>query len=122
MPVRAEYETLARDFPALAAQFGITVDDALAGELVDLMAAFETVDRHLDALGDAHARVALGDAVLGALRGERRLDGELGARLDELHALVHRGGSLERVSDGVARLMAHSERLRTTTDARVFVQ
>jgi hypothetical protein len=123
--VRSEYETLARDFPALAAQFGIAVDDVLEGELVGLMAAFETVDRHVDALADADARLALGHAIVGALRGERSdlaLDGELGARLDTLHAQLVRGGAVERVAGGVERFFAHSELLRTTTDARVFVQ
>ena len=120
--VRPEYETLARDFPALAAQFGITVDQALAGELVRLMAAFETVDRHVDALDDAEARVALGRAIVRALRGDASLGGELGARLAELHALVSRGGAVEHVAGGVERFFACSERLRTTTDARVFVQ
>jgi hypothetical protein len=126
MAVRTEYETLARDFPALAAQFGITVDDALERELVDLMAAFETVDRHVDALDDADARVALGSAIVGALRGDRSMamamDGELGARIDELHALFRRDGAVERIAGGVERFFAHSELLRTTTDARVFVQ
>ena len=33
MWVRPEYERLARDFPALAAQFGIAVDARLADDL-----------------------------------------------------------------------------------------
>jgi hypothetical protein len=122
MAVRTEYETLARDFPALAAQFGIAVDDALERELVGLMAAFETVDRHVDALADASARLALGRAIVRALRGDVSLDGELGARLDQLHAQLRRGGAVDRVAGGVERFFAHSELLRTTTDARVFVQ
>jgi hypothetical protein len=118
--VRPEYETLARDFPALAAQFGITVDAALGRALLDLMAAFETVDRHVDALADAEARAALGRAIVGALRGDQSaIDGELGARLDDLRALFAQG---EPVAAGVERFFACSERLRTTTDARVFVQ
>jgi hypothetical protein len=123
--VRTEYETLARDFPALAAQFGIAVDGALERELVGLMAAFETVDRHVDALDDADARVALGRAIVRAVRGEATgsaIGGELGARLGELHALLLRGDAVDRVAGGVERFFACSELLRTTTDARVFVQ
>ncbi|HWE30359.1 MAG TPA: hypothetical protein VHB97_20275, partial [Polyangia bacterium] len=78
--VRPEYEALARDFPALAAQFGIRVDAELAAELIDLIAVFEAVDRHVDAVDDATARAALVDSIVGALRGDASgagaLDGE----------------------------------------------
>ncbi|HEY2744384.1 MAG TPA: hypothetical protein VGL86_07170 [Polyangia bacterium] len=120
---RPEYERLARDFPSLAAQFGLTVDAALAGELVDLIGVFEAVDRHVDAIDDAGARVALQRSILAALDGGAPLDGELGARVAVLRRLAARdAGAARRCGAEVERFFARSETLRTTTDARVFVR
>jgi hypothetical protein len=127
MWVRPEYERLGRDFPALAAHFGIAVDAALAGELVELIAVFETVDRHVDSINDAAARAQLAASIVRALRAEAALDDELdrelGASLAALRRLTARGGALPAdVVGNVERFFARSETLRTTTDARTFVQ
>src|SRR4051794_32570336 len=127
MWVRPEYERLGRAFPALAAHFGITVDTALADELVELIGVFEAVDRHVDSINDAAARAALVASIVRALRQDAALDGaldgELGASLAALRRLTARGGALPHVVVGsVERFFARSETLRTTTDARTFVQ
>src|SRR3954449_11775283 len=88
MWVRPEYERLARDFPALAAQFGIVVDDALAHDLVELIGVFEAVDRRLDAIADAQARARLAAAIVYALRDGAPLDAELDAELAALRRLT----------------------------------
>lgn len=121
--VRPEYERLARDFPALAAQFGICVDAALQRALLDLMSVFEAVDRHVDAVADAAARARLTASIVGALGGGAALHGELGASIATLRRLTaHAGAAEPRVVDGVARFFARSETLRTTTEPRCFVQ
>jgi hypothetical protein len=121
MWVRAEYERLARDFPALAAQFGLTVDAALAHDLVELIGVFEAVDRRIDQLEDAAARAALTAAIVRALRDGSAIDSELDAQLAALRRLTAHG-ERARVSACVARFFACSEILRRTTDARAFVQ
>jgi hypothetical protein len=124
MWVRPEYERLARDFPALAAHFGIRVDAALAGELIDLIGVFEAVDRHVDAVEDAAARAALTAAIVRALGDEAtpgpELHGELGASIAALRRLTARAPAA--VVECVERFFARSETLRTTTCARTFVQ
>ena len=123
MWVRPEYERLGRDFPALAAHFGIRVDAALAGELVELIGVFEAVDRHVDSINDAAARAELAASIVRAIRDEAALDGELGASLAALRRLTARGGALPAgVVGSVERFFARSETLRTTTCARTFVQ
>ena len=127
MWVRAEYERLGRDFPTLAAHFGIRIDAALAGELVELIGVFEAVDRHVDSINDAGARAALAASIVRALREEAapdgKIDGELGASLAALRRLTARGGALPAdVVGSVERFFARSETLRTTTCARTFVQ
>lgn len=135
MWVRPEYERLGRDFPALAAHFGIAVDAALAGELVELIGVFEAVDRHVDSINDAAGRARLAASIVRALREEAapngasddapdsKIDGELGASLAALRRLTARGGALpDVVVDSVERFFARSETLRTTTCARTFVQ
>src|SRR5437764_8611880 len=106
MWVRPEYERLGRDFPALAAHFGIVVDAALAAELVELIGVFEAVDRHVDSINDAAARAELAASIVRALRDDAapdgksdgkldgKLDGELGASLAALRRLTARGGAL----------------------------
>ena len=128
MWVRPEYERLARDFPALAAHFGIAVDAALERELVELIGVFEAVDRHVDSINDAAERRALAAAIVRALAAGAPadgapLDGELGAAIASLRRLTARDGAVDaRIIAGVERFFARSETLRTTTDARVFVQ
>ena len=119
--VRPEYERLARDFPALAAQFGLTVDDALAAELVELIGVFEAVDRHVDAVADDAARARLAASIVCALRGGAPLGGELGARLAVLQRLVRRADD-DRCPAQVEQFFACSETLRTTVGARAFVR
>jgi len=131
MWVRPEYERLGRDFPVLAAHFGIAVDAALAGELVELIGVFEAVDRHVDSINDAAARAGLAASIVRALRQEATLDGaldhtidgELAASVAALRRLTARGGDVPAdVIGNVERFFARSETLRTTTCARTFVQ
>jgi hypothetical protein len=127
MWVRPEYERLGRDFPALAAHFGIAVDATLAGELVELIGVFEAVDRHVDTINDATARAQLAASIVRAIGDDAapngKIDGELGASLTALRRLTARGGALPAdVVGSVERFFARSETLRTTTDARTFVQ
>jgi hypothetical protein len=122
MWVRTEYERLARDFPALAAQFGLAIDGALADDLVQLIGVFEAVDRRIDAIADAQARAQLAAAIVRTLGGSGAvIDGELDAQLAALQRLTAHGDRA-RVAACVARFFACSEILRTTTDARAFVQ
>jgi len=121
MWVRPEYERLARDFPRLAAQFGIVVDAGLGDDLVALIGVFEAVDRRIDAVGDADARAELAAKIVGALRERATIDGELDAQLATLRRLTAHG-ERARVAACVERFFACSEILRTTTDPGAFVQ
>lgn len=120
--VRTEYFTLARDFRALAAQFDLAVDAALERDLIRLMAAFEAIDRHVDALGEREARARLAARIVAAIeRDDATLDGELRARLGELRAILPPGGA-RFVAGSLARFFAHSEELRTTTDPTRYLR
>jgi hypothetical protein len=121
MWVRTEYERLARDFPALAAQFGLTIDAALADDLVELIGVFEAVDRRIDQIEAAADRAALAAAIVRTLREGTAIDGELDAQLAALLRLTAHG-ERERVAACVARFFECSEILRNTTDARAFVR
>jgi len=120
--VRGEYFTLARDFRGLAAQFGLAVDAALERDLICLMAAFEAIDRHVDARSDAAERARLEAQIVAAIeRDDAALDGELRARLGELRAILPSGGA-RFVAASLARFFVHSEELRTTTDPARYLR
>jgi hypothetical protein len=120
--VRAEYFTLARDFRALASQFGFSVEPALERDLICLMAAFEAIDRHVDARSDREERARLEQSIVAAVEmDDAALDDELRARLGELRAILPPGGA-RFVAGSLARFFAHSEELRTTTDPSRYLR
>ncbi|HEY8087071.1 MAG TPA: hypothetical protein VIF09_04485, partial [Polyangiaceae bacterium] len=124
-PVRPEYEALARDFRALAAQFDLGVDDALERDLVLVAAAFETIDRHVDATPDAAARGRLCAAILRALRdgtGEGAVRRELACTLAAVRARLVLASALGPFADQLARFFVRSERLRLTASGAEFVR
>jgi hypothetical protein len=120
--MRPEYEMLARDFSSLARQFGIAVDARLERDLLTLMAAFEAIDRHVDALPDAASRATLAGAIVSCVRGGGAIDGELGVRIAALRSLLAPIAATGFVADSLARFFAHSEQLRATTDARDYLR
>jgi hypothetical protein len=120
--VREEYFTLARDFRALASQFGFSVDGALERDLICLMAAFEAIDRHVDAHGDPAVRAKLEAQIVAAIEtDDASIDRELRERLGELRAILPPGGA-RFVAGSLERFFAHSEELRTTTDPSRYLR
>jgi hypothetical protein len=126
-PVRPEYEALAREFGTFAEPFGVPVDAALRRDLVLVAAAFEVVDRHVDAIADAGERTALCAATLDALRaGGRRASA---ARPDvpweigrAIAALCGRLACVEPFASELARFFARTEDLRCTESLAEYVR
>jgi hypothetical protein len=114
-PPRPEYEALARDFRALAAPFGVIVDDARQADLVLLGAAFETADRHVDATADAGERGRLCEAIVRALeegRDDPRVAGDLRPVLAALRGRLVALGALARFLPHLAWFFVRTEALR----------
>jgi hypothetical protein len=121
--VRPEYEALARDFRGLAAPFELAVDDALERDLVLVAAAFEAIDRHVDATEDAGARARLCEVILDALRGAGSpavVPRELAPVLAAVRARL--GRSAEVFAAQLARFFVRSEDLRQTTRGAEYVR
>src|SRR5262249_14194507 len=112
MEVREEDFVLARDFRALAAHFQLTVHARLERDLIRLMAAFEAIDRHVDARPGAAERAILAEQIVAMLEGGPRLPGELGACLDQLRTVLTTPQA-RFVAGSLRRFFAHSEELRT---------
>jgi hypothetical protein len=126
--VRQEYEALARDFGVLAAQFGVTVDDALQRDLVLVAAAFETVDRHVDTTPCAVDRARLCAAITRSLR-EGHTEGllcgncaDLAPTLIALRSRLLALSALEAFVVQVDRFFVRSEELRLTQSGAEFVR
>jgi hypothetical protein len=124
--VRPEYEALARDFHGLAGPFEIPVDDALERDLVLVAAAFEAIDRHVDATEDAEERAQLCAAIVQELR-----DGSAGCAAtvvprEVAGVLADVRARLGRAAAGVfanhlARFFVRSEDLRRTASGAEYV-
>jgi hypothetical protein len=122
IPVRPEYEAMAREFGVFAAPFGIAVDDALERDLVLVAAAFEVVDRHVDATQDEDDRERLCAATLDELRAgaaPARVPGEIAGVLASLRERLAR---VEPFAGHLARFFVRSEDLRRTESGAEFVR
>ncbi len=123
--VRPEYEALARDFRRLATPFDLAVDESLERDLVLVAAAFEAIDRYVDATPDVRERASLCEAILGTLRNgvaDGLLRSELSAILAALVARLVAFGALDAFVTHLARFFARSEALRRTTSGAEFVR
>lgn len=127
IPVRPEYEALAREFGTFAEPFGVTVDASLERDLVLVAATFEVVDRHVDAIADASERAALCAATLDELRvggpgtsaAALDLPGEIARAIAALRARL---ASVEPFAVELARFFARTERLRCTARHGEYVR
>ncbi len=121
---RPEYEALAHDFRALAAPFDLAVDESFERDLVLVAAAFEAIDRHVDATPGSLDRARLCTAILNGLReapaGDLRSD--LAATLTGLRVRLIALAALDAFVAHLARFFVRSEAMRGTTDAGEFVR
>lgn len=123
--MRSEYVRLADELPSLARQFGCVLPPAAAADVREFTLALECIDRVLDGIAAATERAALARAILDGLEGAPVGDGvdeELRAHLGRLAALVRRRRLLPRFGRLGAGALANTERMRTTRDAREFIE
>jgi len=86
------------------------------------LAAFECIDRHYDAVGDAIARRALGAAIVDTLRGEPAVDArELRGHVDRLRALLETHAAIDRCAELMRRFIDATEQVRGARSAASYV-